>query len=360
LADERLGILFVCGDSVEPWNPEIAAQQGIGGSETAVIEIAKRLAAKGHRVRVFCNCGTAGLFDDVEYTNDLRDIDEAHVMIAWRDAALLEGIPAQVKLVWAHDTTIANATRWTLHLADRVVAVSTWHRDHLVERYSDSCGLKSEKVVVLRNGIEPSRFQDSTPRNHRRAIYSSSPDRGLDQLLDMWPRIRERVPAAELHVFYGSKLLRMVAQDWARSLHEKMAATAGVFDRGRVNQTTLAHEMMMSGVWLFPSWQLDKPWTETSCIGAMESQAAGLHIVTSPHGALTETVLTGAFVDGDARTREYQDRFVELAVERMGWVDEEYRMRIRRDAIKAFGWDDVADRWDGMLRTLAMGKERAA
>jgi hypothetical protein len=130
-------ITIFCGDTIEPWNPAIAARQGIGGSETAVIEVSKRLAANGHHVVVYCNCGEAGLYDGVEYTNDLSKVTECDVMIAWRNAAFLEGMPARVKLAWAHDVGIHGATRWTLHLADRVLAVSQWHAEELVRRHGE-------------------------------------------------------------------------------------------------------------------------------------------------------------------------------------------------------------------------------
>jgi hypothetical protein len=36
------------------------------------------------------------------------------------------------------------------------------------------------------------------------ALYTSSPDRGLDFLLELWPRVREQVPDAELHCAYAN------------------------------------------------------------------------------------------------------------------------------------------------------------
>jgi hypothetical protein len=34
-------------------------------------------------------------------------------------------------------------------------------------------------------------------------LYASSPDRGLEHLLRMWPQIKEKIPGAELHFCYG-------------------------------------------------------------------------------------------------------------------------------------------------------------
>ena len=59
----------------------------------------------------------------------------------------------------------------------------------------------------------------------------------------------------------------------------------GVVAHGRVDQQTLAREMLSAGVWILPTW-----FCETSCISAMEAQAAGLRIVASKLAALEETV----------------------------------------------------------------------
>ena len=34
-------------------------------------------------------------------------------------------------------------------------------------------------------------------------IYSSSPDRGLELLLSLFPKVKEQVPEAKLDIFYG-------------------------------------------------------------------------------------------------------------------------------------------------------------
>ena len=43
--EKKMRIVFACGDCWEVWNPRTIAEKGMGGSETAVAEMAKRLAA---------------------------------------------------------------------------------------------------------------------------------------------------------------------------------------------------------------------------------------------------------------------------------------------------------------------------
>jgi len=111
-----------------------------------------------------------------------------------------------------------------------------------------------------------------------RLIYSSSADRGLDVLLELWPRIREQVPKAELHAFYGFETLDRVAQvnpglaaykaALLGKVQELGGEDGGVFLRGRIGQAVLADEMQQARVLAYPTMFL-----ETSCITAMEARA---------------------------------------------------------------------------------------
>lgn len=344
-AAKSTDIVIMCGVTNEAWDPDTARQFGIGGSETAVIEMAKRLAASGARVRVFCRCFTAGLYDGVEY-RPMNESDQASgcdLLIAWRNATLLEATPARVKWLWLHDTDPHGANDWNLSLADRILVLSQWHAAHIAKQYPDH----ASRIEVTRNGIDLTRFDQTIERNPHKAIYSSSPDRGLDQLLAMWPRIREQVPDAELHVFYGMQAFPL---EYQRMMAEKIAATPGAFLRGRVNQETLAKEMLSAGVWLHPSWADGRPFCETSCIGAMEATAAGLRIVCSGWGALPETARYGVLVHGDAIATDYQDHFVESAVVALTQAADLWRPAIQGHARDAFSWDGVSKQWGPLMQ----------
>ena len=90
-----------------------------------------------------------------------------------------------------------------------------------------------------------------------RAIYASSPDRGLEALLadDVWPEIRRQVPDAELRVFYGDSSLRIQDPKRADAIAERIKAMRhlGVTSHGRVSARQLAREMLAAGVLAYPT-----------------------------------------------------------------------------------------------------------
>lgn len=365
-----MSIVFACGTTLEPWNPDILATRGIGGSETAVIEMAKRLAVRGHDVRVYCTCGDEMVRDGVRYlrAGKLFASEACDILVAWRSALLLEPehgpVNARARVLWVHDVDPANMTIARGYLATRVFALSDWHRSHLMREHR----LSGDQVVKTRNGVDFSRFGSLPERHPHRAVWSSSYDRGLAHLLDYWPEIRKRVPDAELHIFYGNTAHKAAAEflsdavmaKWIAETEEKIEALAdqGVVQRGRLEQRELAKEFLSAGVLLYPT-----SFTETFCITAAEAQAAGLAIVTSAIAALPETVFHGVLLAGDPDSdtslpngQSYREAFIDAAEYAMG-MDENERVSIMADARNSFDWDPVAEHWEVVFEDALLEAE---
>lgn len=308
----HLRIAFYLGHQLEPWTPETLERDGMGGSETMAWEMSKRLAKLGHEVRVYGHTDIEGPFDGVHWCDAKwfghRHEPECDVLIVSRQAAAVT-LPhtAKARVLWVHDVHVG--PDFTPDIAvkyDLIWCLSNWHKEFFCSVYP---WLPKEKVEVTRNGIDPARFRGrNVVRNPHRAIYSSSPDRGLQAAVDAWPAVRARVPDAELHCYYGF-------DNWERSLElggengiqhcsraaldklkASIASTPGVVMHGRVNQQELADAMLGAGVWFYPTW-----FSETSCITAMEAQAAGLWCVCPPIAALAETVNDGNRYWSDGR-----------------------------------------------------------
>jgi len=364
-ADLSPDIVFACLPTPEAWDPARAERLGIGGSETALIEVARGLRERGAHVRVYATVAQQGLYDGVEYRplELLAEVGECDLLVAWRDASLLEFVRARVKWLWVHDVLPHNASDWNLHLADRILGVSEWHAGKLREKYPEFAG----KVHATRNGIDWVLFEGGQSHEQRvgytsnvlvegdsrwrRVVYTQSPDRGLEELLDCWPRILELVPDAELRVFYG-KLPHEIAMK---------ARQPGVEVCGRVNKERLAKELRAAGVWAYPAWMKDRDFLDTSCIGIREALAAGCAVVTRRVGALqkiashtkrgVELVL---FVDETAEvtTRaEWLDCFAGAVVSALktSMATSEVERFERSKSVADWTWPGVVTQWNAWL-----------
>lgn len=377
---QKQKLVIYTGNGFERWDPDTFKQNGIGGSETAVIEMAKRLVKRGYDVTVYNDCASSGkIYDGVLYKHysECRDI-KCDIFISSRKPFIFDDeykIDAAVKMCWVHDIHCGSELNHTRALKiDRFLVLSTWHKEFFLNHHK--C-VHPQQVIVTRNGVDVSRFKNKNiRRDSKRAIYSSSPDRGMEVAIRSWPEIIKRVPGATLHIYYGFDNWEKsaIAQNDTNQLelirrYKTMIDEYnkyGVFFHGRVNQQELANSFLSSGVWVYPTY-----FSETSCITAMEAQSAGLFTVTSPIAALTETVkiiekhvnnkyiTSSKFINGDWLSDKYMDKFIESVVHYMTndenktvSVDNDFREEISNTAHLLYDYESLADSWVDMFNSV--------
>lgn len=356
----KKSIVIWTGPAVEWWSPASPNKTGIGGSETACIEMGKHLAAMGHKVIVYADCPHMdGIYDGVEYKHfgSFGGID-CDVFISSRQAQVMEHeVRAKAKFLWVHDIHCGNPDpnmhKWLLRF-DRFLCLTNWHKGFFLNAYRF---IHPSSVIVTRNGIDASRFAEEPVKKENRLIYSSSPNRGLDVMLDLFPKIKSVVSDAELHVCYGfeswERAVVMTQNETERQqiqhYRKRLAETPGVIWRGRLPQTELAEEFAKAKVWSYPT-----NFTETYCVTALEAQAARCVPVTTDLAALKETVHSGMMLKPTNTDPEYQSDFVACVIRLL--KDEELRAPMaeagRQWAIQKT-WGSLATEWDAMFDQVA-------
>ena len=352
-------VVFMCGNTIRPFSPLTPEKQGIGGSETAVIEIAKRLQKDGAQVLVFNDPGEEeGWYDGVGYLQFMRmnSTMPCDVLVSWRRAEVaLESTGAKTNWLWMHD--LNKEDKFLPEHAeayDKVFGVSEWHRDYLKMVYP----FLGDKTDYFYNGINLDRFPplDFRKKQHFKLVYTSSPDRGLLNLLGIWPYIINQEPEAELHIFYGwdnfdALIARGSSSSWGLkrikdAILGRMEGQKGIFWRGNLPQPELTKELSTAQVWAYPT-----TFTEVFCLSAVEAMAAGLVPVTSILGALPEVLGdVGIQIPGNAGSFAYGDMWKEACMVAM--TDFDFR---RKAQYRAFGraplwtWDTAYEKWSSEL-----------
>jgi hypothetical protein len=366
-------IVIWTGPACETWGPA-SLKTGLGGSELAAIHMASGLTKLGHDVEVIgevipevwegIRFADFRDYVNVERSNGasvslspggMRKID-CDVFVSSRSLPALRLLQprARLSVLWIHDIHVGFDPHGFLKEYDIILNLSEWARD-TSRRYYPT--VPPEKFVVTRNGIDTSLFAGPVAKEGCNVIYSSSPDRGLDKLLDYWPAIREMSPDAQLHVYYGFDTWEKMAE----LQHSKIAkfqieifrtrlanmADRGVVSHGRVGQEELARAWMGASLWLYPT-----SFSETSCITAMEAQAAMAWPITSSLAALRETVKHGVLIDPPNTRDGYREEFlghVRSFLEGES-VDRVVRQCLGRNwAMDELDWKGVAEQWDQLF-----------
>jgi glycosyltransferase involved in cell wall biosynthesis len=144
-------------------------------------------------------------------------------------------------------------------------------------------------MAVLRNAIAPMFERSNRERTYfftserpPMLLYTRTPFRGLNVLLEVFPRIRALIPGCEAKIFLSMAVYQ--SHDSYRSLYDLCRTTEGVHYMGSIGQDELVEVTKHADVFAYPN-----TFPETSCIALMEAMASGCMIVSSELGALPET-----------------------------------------------------------------------
>ena len=181
----------------------------------------------------------------------------------------------------------------------------------------------------------------------KRCIYTSSYDRGLEHLLELWPDVKRAVPKATLHVFYGWQLFEKFYKDnpssmkWMNKI-KKMMEYDGVTDHGRIPQHELVEEYKKAGIWAYPTH-----FGEINCISGLKAQAYGCEPVVIKYAALEQTVKFGKRIEGDIYDDETKEKYKQALIDSLNEpMEEKERKRMAREIRLEYSWDMIAKSWD--------------
>lgn len=237
------------------WEP---TDTRLSGTERGVVEWAEELVNRDHQVTVYRNHREYKHLDyrGITFKDRSEYADDQDVTINVKSPDLA---PKGPTLFYTNDV---DADKQDLSAYNGVVHISEWALENIP--------VNNPNRFVVQHGISP----DITPlpKRSKQCLYASSPDRGLDTLLRVWPKVIRAHPDATLLVTYG--------------------ADGPVYDGidylGEVDEETMHQLFRESEFWIHPA-----NGGELQCITGMKAQAAGCWPIYFPIMALSETVKFG-------------------------------------------------------------------
>ncbi len=345
-----------------PFNGETVHERSLGGSESAAYYTAKELAARGHRVVIFTEHQEAGEFDGVTYlwmgersqpqpmgTNWHFYCEHTphEVNIVQRQpGGLMFHIQSKINLWWAHDIALKrNNPHFMAQLwqTDRVLPVSNWFKNQIAEAWLCDPDL----ITPVHNGVDYTLFdqfelKDNSTGEHDEItlLYSSRPERGLDNLVGQDGIMQRLLEAGQTHIklkVCGYEHPVPNLEGFYGYLRERCEELDNVEHLGQLTKDELARiQCEEADIWCYPT-----EFEEVSCITAMESMAAGMYILTTNTAALPETLEGYENITRFNYDDQIKDKFVNWLTK----FDNKFRRRPKKD----FTWERVADEFEAVI-----------
>lgn len=299
-------------------------KRGLGGSESAVIQLSRELVKIGFEVTVFNDCvsddSKPGVYDGVNYKplSEAEFDNSYHIVISSRTVAPFDpeqksnkyktALPlpdfthiverAKWRVLWMHDTFCdGDDLIEQLCISGRINEVFVLSDFHL--SYVTNCAhgrrrmfeVLKHHMFMTRNGITQYRNDiDIKAKDPNLFVYNASVTKGMIPLVTkVWPEIVKHIPEAKLTVIGGYYRFRSSSQPddqeikWRR-LVERHKDTINF--TGIIKQEEVADILSKASYMIYPA-----AFPETFGISTLEALSYNVPIITCDFGALEETAI---------------------------------------------------------------------
>lgn len=288
-------ILIYTGFSVVEWNYSYMLDNALGGSEKAVAYLSKCFPTD-YNIYISGHVKNETI-DNIQYIhlNELSNLINSipfHTVIVSRYIGfyeLFQTCSFYQSFIWAHDILLLsygcylNETqilqKWDKYI-NKCICLTKWHRNLFLQKYPTL----NNKIRVINNGLDITSFSNINTNNKikNKFMYSSRPDRGLNRLLYLWPKLLEKIPDATLVVSCYGTFPSNTEEIILKNIIDK---TDSIKFLGNLHVPNLYNEMASSEYWLYPTH-----WPETSCITALEMLMSEVICLYYPVAGLVDTM----------------------------------------------------------------------
>ena len=350
---------FVVDGGFNQWSGTSILKNGVGGSETYIIEMARNIQKIGlFQTYVFTNTpnGEEEIFEDTIYKplNSYYEFVNTtyiqHCMISRFSEYLpltFKGFTENVYFV-IHDLTPSGNVIPIDNKLKQIFCLTEWHVEYFTSLYPQlkyitvpfyyGCSFNDNNTNANANtNVNDNNDSKKNNKIPYSFIYSSYPNRGLLELLKMWPDIYNLQPKAILNIYSD------VNNKWSNDNEpDKMNQVKnlllkykseenglGINYHGWVSKNILKKAWEISDIWFYPC-----TFRETFCLTALEAACTKTFVITNDLAALTNTVgERGIIIKGDPSTENWKINALDMIkhffdetnyLEKKSFIDKNY------------------------------------
>jgi glycosyltransferase involved in cell wall biosynthesis len=340
---------IVMADDGIAFDGDALATGPLGGAETAFISLAEALAARGHNVTVHNLCSAPMDRNGVSWEPLIGGLpDTADMYIANRGDQLLPLVRrAKTRVFWIHNPA-GYLKKWRYvsklwRTRPMVVFSSNFHAGSFPGWVPSGGGITIPYGISQPfHAVDPPAAPPAP-----RAVFTSSPMRSLDWLLNLWvAEIQPRVTGAELHVFSSPKTYGEHGDARASLMSAVLDRAIALADKGVVLRNPLPKRDLAAELATFRALLYRGDPGETYCLSVGEAQASGVPSIVQDIGCVAERVVDG--VTGSVATddRDFAEKACRLLTDDALWHDQ-HRASLERQ--RSWSWDDAAAAFEKLM-----------
>jgi glycosyltransferase involved in cell wall biosynthesis len=281
-------IVFVCPKS-SVTSERRYFEGGLGGNESSLYLLCRRLSVLGHNITVFINCDDPTSIHGISWKN-LNQWDptiNTDFLIAFRSAApLLQQPNARFKFLYLGDRKTDDIDLLDDDICHSIIYLSAYQMNYYLERHLN---LANFGGFIFGNILdEKLKHFQKTQKKVTTFLHNVIPYRGLRHVLKLWPTLFKEFDASLL-ITSGYELWGYNKQEAKEFLQKdidpKLFCLPGIEYRGAQPKYAYFESISEASFQLYPT-----SYQEMFCTSILECQAVGVIPIVSPVGALKERV----------------------------------------------------------------------
>jgi glycosyltransferase involved in cell wall biosynthesis len=223
-----------------------------------------------------------------------------------------------------------------------------------MEEYVREYSIPYSHCVVMKHALQPIKLQPK-PTDKISLIYTSTPHRGLDILVNVFERLCEEYDNLELKVHSSYNIYAREEQQKhyeETPLYQRLEQHPKIKNIGFVSNQELKKSLASSHIFSYPS-----TYRETFCLALLEAMSAGLLCVHPNYACLSETASNWTMMCDYHEDKSIHEQifyeYLKKAINIVNTKEVSKKLKYQREYVNHFyNWERRTQEWIELLKSL--------
>ena len=312
---------------------------GVGGAELALLTMCEGWKETGYDITLYNNPTGRECQFPQKNLGDFNPFSKRDFLIVFRAPTKLAFGAKGKKIWWSTDQFTIDDYAVYGKKMDKIVCISPYHQKYFKQKYD----LPDTVSIDLPVRTQDYDF-DAVARIPFRCLFSSVPDRGLENMILLWTDIKREIPEASLVITSDYRLWGNESPGNERWRMRALGLPDVTF-MGAMPRREFVKEQLKADALTYPC-----SYEELFCYAVAEAEYAGAMPFTTTLGALPTTNMGYLFNFSDFSFKRHRDSYVEHLKEFLYDKDKEKkRSELRENSYNRFALPVILEQWDNLV-----------